>query len=357
MSDGVDKSRPVGRVDGGRVVPTGTGRVIAGTAPAIIDKAGVAAPDREGQLAPLARTEAAVVSAASQAAPASGAMARGSAMAGEGFAPVPVRRMIVCGTRTGGQGKTLVSHLIAMFSGEVRILSADKADEETGRSKIGRFFEQVVEIGVGPTAEEVVVDPHKALAFWDRVGDQAMQEHVLIDLGAQVIDSLMDWARASDVGSAFDGEVEVMMVIPMTASAKAVADAKEIYQRLRKEGSLVRRFVFVRNFADGAFSEMDRQQSMQDLRKLVAADASAAFMDLPACPSTILRRAEERYEPLSVVLSKPAGALANELNMNLWDTNRQLKLLRAWVSEAGRALHENGVLINPGGMMTDQFLR
>ncbi|WP_204306005.1 hypothetical protein, partial [Escherichia coli] len=90
-----------------------------------------------------------------------------------------------------GQGKTLISHLVAMHSPSAMILSADKADEVTGRSKIGRFFDNVIEIGTGPTAAEVLMDPHKSLAFWDSVGDRAMTSDVVLDLGAQVVDSLI----------------------------------------------------------------------------------------------------------------------------------------------------------------------
>jgi hypothetical protein len=267
--------------------------------------------------------------------------------------------LTIVGNRTGGQGKTLLAQMIARSTEGAHVVAADKADDE-GKSKLGRILADtadakllnqafnpvnVVELGVGPSAMDLLKDPHKGIAIWDEVGQMAMEHHVVMDLGAQVVDGLLDWAENSGAAEIFqEAGVPVRMVIPMMASAKAVTDAYEIFQRLVKFQPLfVTEIIFVRNAADGSFSQIDYDSVMQAIktavdRRLCPPDMRLVMIDVPACSSNLLRVAEARYKSVDTVCSMDAKTISDLFAMNQWDANRQKKLLLQWREDVLGAL-------------------
>lgn len=283
--------------------------------------------------------------------------------------------LTIVGNRTGGQGKTLLAQMIARSTAGAHVVAADKADAETGMSKLGRILQDVkdanktdpkrekiakalenakaldhafdpvaiVELGVGPSAIDLLQDPHKGIAIWDEVGQLAMEQHVVMDLGAQVVDGLLDWAENSGAAEIFDtADVPVRMVIPMMASAKAVNDAHEIFQRLMTfEPRFASEVIFVRNAADGSFSQIDYDPMMQKIKAVVERKdfpIRVVMIDVPACNSNLLRVAEASYSAVDTVCRLDAKTISDLFSMNQWDANRQKKLLLQWRDEVLKAL-------------------
>ena len=282
---------------------------------------------------------------------------------------------MIVGNRTGGQGKTLISQLLARSMKDVMVVAADKADKDE-KSKIGHIIEDarkydapkasegrpvlerrfapvgVMELGAGPTAIEVLKDPHKSIAIWDKVGEAALSNNLVVDLGAQVVDSLLDWAENSGAPDLLycsgpnDSPIPVTMVIPMMATGKAVTDAWEIYERLadaqRFPVPFVNSVLFVKNEADGSFGQMEHSSAMRSINTVLV-DANprikASVATIKACASNLLRVAEANNSAIDTVCLMSPQEISNQFGLNMWDASRQRKLLTEWRKESLDALH------------------
>jgi|UPI00082D4D6C hypothetical protein len=139
---------------------------------------------------------------------------------------------ILVGNRTGGQGKTLISQMIhygySLAGQPISAVSADSA-EVGAESKLGRFLGKgnVDELGTGANMSEVLENNHEAVRYWDRLGKHLRDGSCVVDLGANILPLVFQWARARKAGRLLKGS-RVVLVIPVTAQAQSIADAVEM---------------------------------------------------------------------------------------------------------------------------------
>ncbi len=107
----------------------------------------------------------------------------------------------------GGQGKTTVAQLLYIAAQRVganyKIAAADNMDEN-GKSKIGKLYgDKVEEYGTGAllTAARTENNPNASLRYWDKFGHVLLSGGYVVDLGANVISRLLEWAEDRRVES------------------------------------------------------------------------------------------------------------------------------------------------------------
>jgi hypothetical protein len=147
------------------------------------------------------------------------------------------------GGRTGGHGKTVMAMAIHALL-ELRGLSANVAAVDTAgsstRSKIGGVLDDVREIGVSAELGKILSNSGAALTHWDALSDQLMSEAGVVDLGANVISSVLAWGVEAELGAVL-GESSVSLIVPVRDSEISVRDAVAVVNDARaaeREGGL-----------------------------------------------------------------------------------------------------------------------
>ena len=108
------------------------------------------------------------------------------------------RRSIICAARSGGQGKTTIAQLVHTVCQRNNVPHSLYSAEFLGRdarSKLGKLYPgRVTELGIGATFEQVKTsdDMNQSIRYWDRLGDVLVEGGAVIDLGANVIDKVLD---------------------------------------------------------------------------------------------------------------------------------------------------------------------
>ena len=264
------------------------------------------------------------------------------------------RRFIVVANRTGGQGKTVVAHLLSMLLRQAdpgfRVMCADSVEMVgpglVGVSKLGRSVPGVIEVGSGPSPSQVLANPNLALEYWDAIGGPLLDKSrsgCLLDVGANVVDQIMDWARAADLREVFDGRVVTDLVIPVVASAKSLADASEIAAAAVLEGGLpIRTVSVVENAWQGPFTAFASNPDYIALLAVVRA-SGGSVASLPKCLSEILGRAERAHLGIADVLEWDYARIADRFEWALIKASREVSIFSKWVAEASASLSAAGL--------------
>jgi hypothetical protein len=178
---------------------------------------------------------------------------------------------ILVGNRTGGQGKTLISQIIhygySLAGQPISAVSADSA-EVGAESKLGRFLGKgnVDELGTGANMSEVLENNHEAVRYWDRLGKHLRDGSCVVDLGANILPLVFQWARARRAGRLLKDR-RVVLVIPVTAQAQSIADAVEMLKlAATNEDALpiAERFVVLNDY-HGSFARLKEDRTFLKL--------------------------------------------------------------------------------------------
>ena len=272
------------------------------------------------------------------------------------------RRFILVANRTGGQGKTLLAHLLASELRRTdpgfRVMCADSVEPVAngGRSsKLGRCVSGVLEVGSGPTPSEVQADPRLALEFWDAIGTPLLDRSrsgCLMDVGANVIDPILDWARTADLDAVLDGSIVTDLVVPIVATAKSVSDARDVVANAIKPGGLPIGTVFVvENGWQGPFGPLSSNSDYQGLLTM-SRQGGGKVVAMPACRSAVLPEVERGHLYLGDVAEWDFNEAARSFGWELIKASRELRTFTAWMRECAAALSAAGLTDPEGGLPT-----
>lgn len=267
-----------------------------------------------------------------------------------GAAVPPPKRSIVVVNRTGGQGKTLVSHLIAYLmrreDPDFRVMCADSLDGPGGSSKLGRMLPGVIELGAGPTPDELRSSPSAAMDFWDAVATPLLDRSgsgVVLDVGANLADSLAHWASSSDMGALLAGRVVGDLVVPVVASPKSVSDAREVVAAMLRPGGMpLRAVTLVENAWQGPFGPLADDPDLLEVRRMCAA-SGGGVAQLPLCHSDLLRAMERLHLPISEVASLDYAGVALRMSLPAAKASRELRAFNEWLGACASSLSDAGL--------------
>ncbi|WP_439515711.1 hypothetical protein [Oceanibaculum nanhaiense] len=247
---------------------------------------------------------------------------------------------IIVANRTGGQGKTLLCQLIALGLEAVTdppALVAIDTDTSDTRSKLGKFFGNVEELRISPDMEELRRDPRRAIAHWDRLGEIMVAGNAVIDVGANVIGSLLDWAILRRAGAVLRAKQAppILLVVPMRAQAQAVEDALHILDRSihDQDGLPIVLRTLVLNEASGTF---ERYGTNEDFTRLSAMkrEHGLAVTRIGHCMSELWPLTEREYLSLRDVVALPTAAIEERFAMNAFAAAGAHAELLEWIADS-----------------------
>ena len=271
-----------------------------------------------------------------------------------GVAEAAPRRAIIVATRTGGQGKSLIAHLLAAelrrLDPDYRVLCADSLEViergKPGVSKLGRAVLGTIEIGPGPSAAELQANPQLASEYWDTIASLMVDctgAGLLIDVGANVIDAILEWAALADLAAVLDGAVAVDLVVPVVATAKSIADARDVIQRARQSGGFpLQTVTLVENCWLGPFGGLAQDTDYRALHRLVR-EAQGQVVVMPRCGSEILNMVERSHRFLGDVGGWDFPRVAEAFGWSAVKASRETKMFRQWLEACRLAFGEAGL--------------
>ncbi|MDQ0317036.1 hypothetical protein [Amorphus orientalis] len=266
-------------------------------------------------------------------------------------------RSIICAARSGGQGKTTVAqmiHVIAQKNGAPRQLYSADFMGSGESSKLGKLYpNRVTELGIGATYGELKIsdDLNQSIRYWDRVGDVLVRGSALIDLGANVIDRMLEWAELRHANTVLKNRnappVDVCVVCKSTMHS--VEQAASLANTLLNGDLLpVGKIVIVINEADGKVLTEPARAKLLALREHPKID----FVRLPFCDSEVWRLTEIQSKSLAEALEWDPDDLVEKYDIDIWEATSGLAELRAWVEVFEKKLAASGLVPRRPGAKT-----
>ena len=234
------------------------------------------------------------------------------------------RRMILVANRTGGQGKTLVSQLLLAHLARARYpvmpLAADAQSTEPagrggGSSKLAKVLPGTHDLGIGRDAG-LGGGAAEQLAYWDDLGSVITAVDTLLDVGANVIDPIVAWAKAADALEDLRELLVVDLVVPVTRGTQSLRDASSMVSDVLSAHALpIRNVYLVRNkwgaqeapdaAVKGFLSEVRAIVRRTKVGDVPSITGGVALLELGSCDTTtgtrLVSEFDARFSYLGVV--------------------------------------------------------
>jgi hypothetical protein len=252
-------------------------------------------------------------------------------------------------SHAGGQGKTTVAQLLYIWAnankaeGQYKLASADFKDD-TGRSKIGKLYpNKVEEFGTGAELSAVRTenDANASIRYWDKFGNIFLVGGYVVDIGANVIKSIFEWAGdrrlATILARRNAPKIEVFCVCK---AEKHAADDVHRLMRLFAQGHALRpqSIHVVMNEAAGPFGGMKLQEGLHD----AFPDMRLNFIKLPKCQSEIWAPMERFGVSIERALEMSEDEVSEILDVDTWTASAGLAELRSWFDASSQSFKEAG---------------
>lgn len=261
---------------------------------------------------------------------------------------------IIVGTRTGGQGKTLMSqviHYVFKGTGEpLKVMAADTAGDEgtATKSKLARFLEghdQVEELGIGVKLQSIRSDSSAALEYWDPLGRALEEGNVLVDVGANVLPSIWNWAVEIKAGRVFRKSPPIWLVIPVTAQAQSLVDAADLIRQAEKNREFlpIARYFVVFNESEGKFGRLQDTPEYQDLMKLLET-YNAQTIQVERCKSSVWPEIQGKYISLEEMQKLDFMEYKTRFGLSSFMASAAEKDFQEWLSQTAEAFRKARLL-------------
>lgn len=255
----------------------------------------------------------------------------------------------ICCAHAGGQGKTTVSQTLFMAGldagFELSLASADFIDE-SGHSKLGRMFgDSVIELGTGPSVSlaKESSDLSANVRYWDPLGDILLKGNVIVDLGANVVDQILNWGKIRRAGQLLASRsappIDVFLVCK--AERRAIDDMSDLVARFGNHESMpVRKIFVVLNGYAGSFDGLDIRKSLTKMPIKSEID----FINLPRCNSELWHPMEQRYVSVKRALELSESDVTDVLDVDLWSVYSGIDDLKSWYDALRLELRRVGAI-------------
>jgi hypothetical protein len=245
----------------------------------------------------------------------------------------------------GGQGKTTLAQLLFLASKKIgqsyRLCAADFVDE-SGRSKLGKLYpDRVTEFGAGATLtlSRTENNANAPLRYWDPIGSVFLQGGAIVDIGANVIQSLVDWGVDRQVAALMEKRhaPKVDLFCVCKAQSHAFDDMSVLISKmLERKPFRINRIVIVQNEIGGSFADNAFEFNL----KRMFPDRDLVFIKLPACQAEIWSAIERRGVSLETILEADEDTAMQLLDVDLWTASSGLAEARVWFDHVSRLLRD-----------------
>jgi len=260
-------------------------------------------------------------------------------------------RTFISMAKTGGQGKTLVAQLLALqheHKGVPAKLAAADSDSLNQRSKFGRLFPNVKELGIGEDLTRIKhsTDPNLAIKYWDEFGRTLLDGGCIIDVGANVAAELFAWAEARNAGSLLRrrNSPPIDLVVATKAESQAIEDARALLQYSFDKNEWLpfgRRFVVLNEVAGG----FDRYENDPAFRRLKAFQGmGVGIINMKRCESDIWGLMEKEFISVRDAVKMTENDLEKRYGIDVWTGHGGLTDLKCWAYETLTAFEKAGLV-------------
>ncbi|PSC05866.1 hypothetical protein SLNSH_05645 [Alsobacter soli] len=235
----------------------------------------------------------------------------------------------------GGQGKTTVAQLLYLSSkklGHTYGLYAADFQDDSAKSKLGKMYpDRVTEFGVGAalTAARIENNANAALRYWDRIGNLFLSGNAIVDLGANVIQSVVDWGVDRHVAELMEKRQapKVDLFCVCKAQKHAFDDISSLIEDVAsKKPFRFNRIFVVQNEVGGSFEGSQFDTRLKDQFR----ELDLVFLTLPACQAEIWPAIERKGASLEAVLGADEEELMAMLDVDLWTASSGLAEVKSW---------------------------
>ncbi len=249
-------------------------------------------------------------------------------------------RTFISMAKTGGQGKTLVAQMLVLQHEQKGVpakLAAADSDNLNQRSKFGRLFPAVKELGVGEdlTKIKTSTDPNLAIKYWDEFGRTLLDGGYVIDVGANVASELFAWAEARNAGALLRrrNTAPLDMVVTTKAESQAIEDARALIQYSFDKNEwlpLGRRYVVLNEVA-GSFAPYENDPAFKRLKAFQG--MGVGIITMKRCESDIWNLLEKEFISVRDALKLTEVDLEKRYGVDVWTGHGGLTDLKAWAQE------------------------
>ena len=232
----------------------------------------------------------------------------------------------------GGVGKTtLALFLVALFEEQRRRVTLIDCDI---KQKLREFLSgrDVMSLGIGASPDAIQNDPALVRAYWDRLAELMADNDCLVDLGANVDRTILDWARTSGVRDFLaDAGVLLDVYVPITAEPLAVSGGIDVLRDVHQIFPAARR-ILVLNHAVGGFGAYEHSGLSKDVEELTR--EGVVVVEMPKCLSEGWVAFEERRVPARQVLDMDPKEIAERFfGGNTMKAHRSKAAVGEWASK------------------------
>lgn len=260
---------------------------------------------------------------------------------------------ILVGNRTGGQGKTLISQMIhygyALGGQPIAAVSADSA-KAGAESKLGRFLGKgnVDELGTGANMSAVLENNHEAVRYWDRLGKYLRDGGAVVDLGANILPLVFQWAKARKAGRLLK-DSRVVLVVPVTAQAQSISDAIEMLKLAAENFDVlpIRECFLILNEYHGSFARLKDDRSFQKLMSPNLLGANTKVIHLAKANVEVWGSIEAKNISFERLAAMKVEDYEQEFDLEPFAASGSESEFDDWNKETLRAFRDAG-LIPPG---------
>lgn len=253
----------------------------------------------------------------------------------------------ICAAYAGGQGKTTLAQMVytALRKRELdyKLVAADFTDG-SGHSKIGKFFPtRVLELGIGSAlgSSKSENDANAPMRYWDRFGGLLLTGGAVLDMGANVVPQLVQWAHHRRVSHIMQqrNSPEIDLLVVTKPETHAIENVSTLIEDVVVGGALpVANIIVVENEVGGSFEG----QSLARIEK-AGAGHSLSFIKIPRCYSELWPHLERTFTPVEVALAASETDLAEKFGIEIWSAYAGLMDLKTWSEEVYAQLNKVGI--------------
>lgn len=278
------------------------------------------------------------------------------------------RRSVIVGTMTGGQGKSLISQLMAMVAiGQklpMRVVAMDAVNPHSDDGKMAKLH-----IALSPkklklnnvTVETLPLEaenekkaffvPRNVNAQIEKLGGALIKDDCLVDLGANLVDRILDWIDTADTDGALLGGADITLVIPVTNEMVSIQRAVDTLTKLRTIKAHHIEPVLVLNEVLGEFPNPKANNGFQSLLNLLD-ELGGRKVVLSHCLAYGLKVVSGLEGGLLGVVRQPAADYQKLMKArSIFEASTDLAELVKWTKESMVALFP---VIIPAGFKTPQ---
>lgn len=272
------------------------------------------------------------------------------------------RRSVIVGTMTGGQGKTLVSQLMAIVAiGQklpLRVIAMDAVNPNSEAGKMAKLH--IALTGKKLSLNKVTVETlpleggNERMSFFvprnvnsqiEKLGSALMTDDCLVDLGANLVDKFLDWIGTADVDGALLGGADLTLVIPVTNEKVSIQRAMDTLTKVQSLSSHRIEPVLVFNEMLGEFGDPDETPALMALIKLLG--EKGRYVGLSNCLAYGLKVVSGLDGGLLGVVRQTAADYQKLMNArSIFEASTDLAELVKWTKQSMVALFP--VIIPPG---------